>query len=54
MIDRFLTTDPFNKRGKVGTITNLNVYDEKNADITIEIEDGVIGIYESGTFETLE
>lgn len=51
MIDRFLTTDPFNKRGEVGTVTNVKVIDEESADVTIEFQDGVIGLYEYGTFE---
>ena len=51
MIDRFLTTDPFNKRGEVGTVTNVKVIDEESADVIIEFQDGVIGLYEYGTFE---
>lgn len=51
IIDRFLTTDPFNKRGEVGTVTNVKVIDEDNADVTIDFKDGVVGVYEYGTFE---
>jgi hypothetical protein len=51
IIDRFLTTDPSNKRGEVGTVTDLKIIDEESTDVTIEFEDGVIGIYDYGTFE---
>lgn len=54
IIDRFLTTDPFNKRGEVGTVTNLKIIDEETADVTIIFEDGVVGLYEYGTFEIIE
>lgn len=51
MIDRFLTTDPFNKRGEVGTVNNIKVIDEDNADFTIKFSDGILGVYQYGTFE---
>lgn len=51
IIDRFLTTDPLNKRGEVGTVTNVKVIDEDNADVTIKFKDEVVGVYEYGTFE---
>jgi len=54
IIDRFLTTDPFNKRGEVGTITNVKVIDEENADVTINFPDGIIGVYQYGTFEIVK
>lgn len=50
-IDNFLTTDPFNKRGKVGIVTKVEEIDEDNADVTIQFEDGTIGVYQLGTFE---
>jgi hypothetical protein len=50
----FLTTDPKNKQGRTGTIINIEVIDEDNSNYTIEFEDGVIGIYQSGTFEILK
>ena len=52
-IDNFLTTDPFNKRGQTGTVTNVLEIDECNADVTIQFEDGSTGLYELGTFEIL-
>lgn len=51
IIDNFLTTDPFNKRGEVGTITKITEIDEESADVTIEFQDGIIGLYQFGTFE---
>lgn len=54
IIDQFLTTDPFNKRGKEGTVIDIKIIDEDSADVTIEFEDGVIGLYQSNTFETVE
>lgn len=54
IIDRFLTTDPFNKRGETGVVTNVKIIDEENADVTIEFEDGIIGLYEFGTFEIVK
>jgi hypothetical protein len=61
MIDQSLTTDPFNKRGQVGIVTNVKVIDKESfkeleygsAEITIEFEDGVVGIYDFGTFEII-
>jgi hypothetical protein len=53
-IDQFLTSDPFNKRGETGTITDVKIIDEENADVTIKFEDGVIGLYEYGTFEIVK
>ncbi len=50
-IDNFLTSDPFNKRGQIGTVTNVLEIDEDNADVTIQFEDGTIGVYQLGTFE---
>lgn len=50
-IDNFLTTDPFNKRGEVGIVTKVEEIDEDNADVTIQFEDGTIGVYQLGTFE---
>ena len=50
-IDNFLTTDPFKKRGQVGTVTKAEEIDEDNADVTIQFEDGTIGKYQLGTFE---
>lgn len=58
-IDNLLTTDPFNKRGQVGTIIEVEVFDEESfkdleygsADVTIQFEDGTIGVYQLGTFE---
>jgi hypothetical protein len=50
-IDRSLTSDPFNKRGKTGVITAVKIIDDENADVTIEFEDGVIGLYQFGNFE---
>jgi hypothetical protein len=50
-IDNFLTTDPFNKRGKAGIVTKVEEIDEDNADVTIQFEDGTIGVYQLGTFE---
>ena len=50
-IDNFLTTDPFNKRGEVGIVTKVEEIDEDNADVTIQFEDGTIGVYQIGTFE---
>jgi len=52
-IDNFLTTDPFEKRGEIGTIVGISEIDEENADITIQFEDGVVGMYQLGTFEIL-
>jgi hypothetical protein len=52
-IDNFLTTDPFEKRGETGTVVGITEIDEENADVFIEFEDGVIGMYQLGTFETL-
>lgn len=52
-IDNFLTTDPFNKRGEVGKVTKVEEIDEDNADVTIQFEDGTIGVYQLGTFEIL-
>lgn len=52
-IDNFLTTDPFNKRGEVGIVTKVEEIDEDNADVTIQFEDGTIGVYQLGTFEIL-
>lgn len=53
MIDQFLTTDPFNKRGEIGIVTKIKIIDEENADVTIMFEDGVVGLYQHGTFEIL-
>ncbi|WP_310560384.1 hypothetical protein [Flavobacterium sp.] len=53
MIDQFLTSDPFNKRGEKGIVIDIKIIDEDSADVTIEFEDGVIGVYEYGTFEIL-
>lgn len=52
-IDQFLTTDPFNKRGENGIVTDIKIIDEESADVTIVFEDGVVGLYEYGTFEIL-
>lgn len=53
-IDQFLTSDPYNKRGKTGIVTDIKIIDEESADVTIKFEDGVIGLYEYGTFEIIE
>ena len=53
-IDQFLTSDPYNKRGKTGIVTDIRIIDEESADVTIKFEDGVIGLYEYGTFEIIE
>lgn len=50
-IDRFLTTDPYNKRGATGTVISVQEIDEENADVTILFEDQSTGIYQLGTFE---
>lgn len=52
-IEQFLTTDPFQKRGETGTVIEVLEIDEENADVTIEFEDGIIGMYQLGTFEIL-
>jgi len=52
-IDNFLTNDPKNKQGEKGTIISINEIDEDNADFTIKFEDGVIGVYQQGTFQAL-
>ena len=54
MIDRFLTTDPFNKRGQIGIVINVKVIDEDDVEITINFEDGVNGLYQYGTFEIVK
>lgn len=53
-IDQFLTSDPFNKRGEEGIVIDIKIIDEESADVTIEFEDGVIGVYENDTFEVVE
>lgn len=50
-IDFGLTSDPKNKQGKIGTIIKVLEIDEENADFSIMFEDGVIGVYQQGTFE---
>lgn len=52
-IDNFLTSDPFNKRGQIGTVTKVEEIDEENADVTIQFEDGSTGLYQLGTFDIL-
>ena len=53
-IDQFLTSDPYNKRGETGIVTDIKIIDEESADVTIKFEDGVIGLYEYGIFEIIE
>lgn len=53
-IDQFLTSDPYNKRGKTGIVTDIKIIDKESTDVTIKFEDGVIGLYEYGTFEIIE
>lgn len=54
-IDNFLTSDPYNKRGEIGTVISIDIIDEDNeeADVKIKFEDNVIGIYQYGTFDVL-
>jgi len=60
-IDNFLTSDPFNKRGQIGTVIKVEVLDEESfqdfeygsADVTIQFEDGSTGLYQLGTFDIL-
>lgn len=52
-IDNFLTSDPFNKRGQIGTVINVLEIDEDNADVSIQFEDGSTGLYQLGTFDIL-
>lgn len=50
-IDFRLTFDTKNKQGKIGTIIKVLEIDEENADFSIKFDDGVIGVYQQGTFE---
>lgn len=52
-IDSFLTSDPYNKRGETGTIINVSIIDEDEYSVHVKFNDGVIGIYQSKTFEIL-
>ena len=54
MIDKFLTTDPFNKRGEIGTVSDVIIIDEDSAEVTIKFKDGVIGVYDNNTFEVVK
>ena len=54
IIDRFLTTDPFNKRGEFGIVSDVKIIDEDSAEVTIKFEDGVIGVYDNDTFEVVK
>lgn len=53
-VNPFLTYDPFNKSGEIGTVIKVNIIDEENADVTILFNDGNIGNYQYGTFDIVD
>ena len=52
-IDNFLTNDPKNKQGEIGTIISIKEIDDEDYEFRIKFDDGVVGIYEQDTFEIL-
>lgn len=45
-----LTTDPYNKRGEIGTVLK---FDEKNDTVTVLFDDGIKGLYQESAVENM-
>lgn len=54
MIANFLTSDPINKQGQIGIVTDVKIIDIDNFDVTVKFEDGVIGVYENFCYDVVE